>query len=45
MIASFYGMNVDLPLSEHALAFPFTLGLSLVAAVVVGWIFWKKDWL
>lgn len=45
MIASFYGMNVDLPLDEHPMAFPFTLLLSLGIVLVVAVVFWKRDWL
>lgn len=46
MIASFFGMNVNLPLNEqHPLAFPFTLLLSLGISLAVAVIFWKRDWL
>ena len=45
MIASFFGMNIDLPLEQHPLAFPITLLLSLGVSLVVAVIFWKRDWL
>jgi magnesium transporter len=44
MIASFYGMNVDLPLQTHPLAFVFTLALSLVLIGSAIFIFAKRDW-
>jgi len=43
-VASFYGMNVNLPLAEHPLAFVITLGISLGFALLVVIVFWKKDW-
>jgi len=45
MIASFYGMNVSLPLFDHPLAFTMILGLSLVIAILVAFLFSKRDWL
>lgn len=45
MIASFYGMNVGLPLFDHPLAFAMILGLSLVIAISVAYLFSKRDWL
>lgn len=47
MIASFFGMNVDLPwaLESHALSFAFILILSAAVALGVLFIFSKKDWL
>jgi magnesium transporter len=44
MVASFYGMNVDLPMerSPHAFAFVFSLCAFLVVSMIV--LFWKKDW-
>jgi len=44
IVASFYGMNVALPLAEHPLAFLITLGIALGIALVVVVVFWKKDW-
>lgn len=45
LIASFYGMNVDLPLQSHPLAFAFTVALSVVLMGVGLYIFAKRDWL
>ena len=45
IIASFYGMNVQLPLQEHPFAFTFTLLLSLGIGVGTLWIFARRDWL
>jgi len=44
MIASFYGMNVGLPLGEHPLAFLGVLGVSVFVALAVVLVFWRKDW-
>lgn len=44
MIASFYGMNVGLPLEEHPLAFAIILGISALVSLVVVLIFWRRDW-
>jgi magnesium transporter len=45
VIASIYGMNVRLPGQESGWAFGSIIGLSLVIAVLVGVMFWKRDWL
>jgi magnesium transporter len=46
MIASFFGMNVNLPFNEqHDTAFFFTVLLSFMIALIVAIIFWKRDWL
>jgi magnesium transporter len=44
MIASFYGMNVGLPLEGHPLAFLVILGVCAVVALAVVVVFWRKDW-
>jgi len=44
IVASLYGMNVELPLQEHPLAFPFTLALAFGLGLIVVVVFWKKDW-
>ncbi|MEO0250086.1 MAG: magnesium transporter CorA family protein, partial [candidate division WOR-3 bacterium] len=44
IVASFYGMNVPLPLQEHHFAFWFTLGSSVVLIGVAALIFIKLDW-
>jgi len=45
MIASFYGMNVDLPFQGSPWAFLIILGISLLVSVPVVIVFWKRDWL
>ncbi len=44
MIASFYGMNVNLPLQSHPMAFVFTLVLSTLLIGMAIYIFAKRDW-
>lgn len=44
MIASFYGMNVKLPLMQHNLAFMIIVAVSILVALVVSFLFVKKDW-
>ncbi len=44
MIASYYGMNVSLPLQEHPAAFLAILGVSALVSLVVVLVFWRKDW-
>jgi magnesium transporter len=44
MIASFFGMNVHIPLEAHPLAFLFILLGSALAGVFAAYIFWKRDW-
>jgi magnesium transporter len=44
IIASFYGMNVTLPLEQHNLAFPFILGITLLLIITVVLVFQKRDW-
>jgi magnesium transporter len=44
IVAGFYGMNVDLPLQAHALAFPLMLGVAVALMALVSLVFWKKDW-
>ena len=44
-VASFYGMNVDLPGQRHPFAFAGTILGSLILSVVVAWIFRRRDWL
>lgn len=45
VIASVFGMNVPLPGQESGWAFGGIIGLSLVIAVLVGVIFWRRHWL
>jgi len=44
MIASFYGMNVGLPLQGQPTAFLIILGASVIVALAVVLVFWRKDW-
>jgi magnesium transporter len=45
IIASFYGMNVGLPLNDHPSAFLILVGMSLLGSFMIALIFWRKDWL
>ncbi|MEJ5223345.1 MAG: magnesium transporter CorA family protein [Anaerolineales bacterium] len=44
IIASFYGMNVDLPFHEQPWAFMLVLSLSIGLASLATFIFYKRDW-
>jgi magnesium transporter len=44
MIASFFGMNVNLPLQEHPMAFLLTIGISLGISLLVMYVFAKRGW-
>ena len=44
LVASIYGMNVDLPFDELQHAFWIVMGIALSAAGVAVYIFWKRDW-
>jgi len=45
LVASFYGMNVELPYQHSPHAFLLTLAISLVIAAVSIIIFWRKDFI
>lgn len=45
MIASYFGMNVSLPLQDHPFAFPITLAISILISSGVMYLFFKRDWL
>jgi len=45
MVASFFGMNVDLPFAGHPWSFLAILGLSLLISGAGAFFFWKRDWL
>ncbi len=45
LVASLYGMNVELPLGNNPIAFLFVLGISLLLSLIVAWIFARRDWL
>jgi magnesium transporter len=42
LVASFYGMNVNLPLSKSPYAFYFLLLMSVVISLLLGWYFQRK---
>jgi magnesium transporter len=44
MVASFYGMNIHLPLEEHPYALIIMIAVSLMLSGTVGIVFYKKDW-
>ena len=44
LVASFYGMNVRLPLQDSPYAFLFTLIVSFALSFAVVLVFLKKDW-
>ncbi|NGX46423.1 MAG: Zinc transport protein ZntB [Chlamydiae bacterium] len=45
MIASVYGMNVELPLAKNAFAFTLIMGFTIGISLVGLWIFKRKRWL
>ncbi len=45
LIASIYGMNVDLPFQGSAMAFWLIMGVALLLALGVLLILWRQDWL
>jgi magnesium transporter len=45
MVASFYGMNVALPLAAHPFAFSITLGGSILLSAILFVVFAYKKWL
>ncbi len=45
MIASFFGMNVRLPLDGWQWAFALVVGAAIAVCAAVGVLFWRKDWL
>ncbi len=44
IIASFYGMNVDLPIQDNSLAFVIIMVVSVGLAALATFIFYKRDW-
>jgi len=44
MVASFYGMNLNLPLDNHPNAFLLTLLFSFILSLTAVIIFWRRDW-
>lgn len=45
LVASFYGMNVNLPGEGHPYAFLSIFGFSLILTTAAAFIFYKRDWL
>lgn len=45
LVASFYGMNVNLPGEGHPYAFLSIFGFSLILTTTAAFIFYKRDWL
>jgi magnesium transporter len=45
MIASVYGMNVDLPLAKNSFAFILIMGFTIGISLVGLWVFKRKRWL
>jgi magnesium transporter len=44
MVASFFGMNVNLPLDAHPFAFGVILVISLLLSLGMAYVFVKRDW-
>jgi magnesium transporter len=44
IVASFYGMNVALPVQDHPRAFLIVVGISLVLVAIAVIVFLKRDW-
>ena len=44
IVASFYGMNMDLPFQTHPFAFWLTVGISAVLIGIAALIFYRRDW-
>jgi magnesium transporter len=45
MVASFFGMNVHLPLETHPMAFMFIIVLSTLISIGTVFLFWRRDWM
>jgi len=44
IVASFYGMNVDLPGEGHPWSFVIILAISILLSIVAIFIFYKRKW-
>ena len=42
VIASFFGMNVPVPLAENNAGFLIVIVIALLASIVAAIVFWKK---
>ncbi len=45
IVASFYGMNVNLPAQGSPVAFLYVIGISVALTALALYIFYKRDWL
>ena len=45
MAAGIYGMNVDRPFQRSQWAFGLVMGVALLAARLITWLFRRCDWL
>jgi magnesium transporter len=45
LIASVYGMNLNLPFQDHPQAFFITMGAAVLISLGVVLVFIRKDWL
>ena len=44
LIASFYGMNVELPYEHHPYSFVIVFSISIVTSSAITWFFVRKKW-
>ncbi len=44
IVASFFGMNVDLPAQNHPFAFLTIIGITVGLTAIATYIFYKRDW-
>lgn len=44
LVASFYGMNLKLPLDEGKYSFPIVVGISIIISIVIAGFFRRKRW-
>ena len=44
IVSSFFGMNVNIPLADHALAYLGILALTVILTVGTIFIFYRRDW-
>ena len=44
LVASVYGMNVEIPYAHSTHAFYIPIILSLIVSVIISWYFMKKKW-
>jgi len=43
LVASIYGMNIQLPFADSPYAFSITMGISVILTIIGMVIFWKRD--